>query len=173
MPFYISSHFLLAHPLPSSTLCSCFPHLYYCPISTFLNIYTPISLYLTPIFSTLLYPYVPTFHPHVSLHYPQFSISLHCQIQCYIIFPIPTTPTLVFPLPPCPHAPHSHPYMSYLYPHAPISYPYHSHPHVPLSNHAHPHYTLPLPPPLLTHTHPFSLHPLPCSFSPFPPHPPS
>src|SRR6266702_676818 len=91
MPFYISSHFLLAHPLPSS-----------CLLSTFLNIYTLTSLYLTPIIfflvsiifsnilttSTLIYPYVPPFHPHIPLHHPQFFISLHCHIQCYIISPI-------------------------------------------------------------------------------------
>src|SRR6266571_3161735 len=146
MPFYISSHFLLAHPLPSS-----------CPISTFLNIYTltslyltpiicflvciifsnilttstPISLYLAPIFSTLIYPYVPPFHPHIPLHHPQFFISLHCHIQCYIISPIPTTPTLVFPLPPCSHAPPFHPYMSHPHPHPPISYPHPTPPHPP------------------------------------------
>src|SRR6266702_3011282 len=110
MPFYISSHFLLAHPLPSSYLISTFLNiytltsLYLTPIICFLvciifsNILTtstPISLYLAPIFSTLIYPYVPPFHPHIPLHHPPFFISLHCHIQCYIISPIYHTPPCV------------------------------------------------------------------------------
>src|SRR6266702_1352260 len=144
MPFYISSHFLLAHPLPSSYLISTFLNiytltsLYLTPIICFLvciifsNILTtstPISLYLAPIFSTLIYPYVPPLHPHIPLHHPHFFLSLHSHIQCYLFFPI-----------------------------------YHTHPHVPLSNCAHPHDPLPH----LTHTHTFppTSHHVPFPLSP-------
>src|SRR6266571_6702417 len=71
--------------------------------SNILTTSTPIPFYLTPIFSSLLYPYVPLFCPHVPLHHPQFSISLHCHIQCYIFSPILIPSTLVFPLPPFSH----------------------------------------------------------------------
>src|SRR6266702_3696218 len=98
MPFYISSHFLLAHPLPSS-----------CLISTFLNIYTLTSLYLTPIICFLVCII--------------FSNILTTSTLSLSTLPPSSPPPSVFHFPSLPHP------MLYYFPH-----PHHTYPCVPLTS---------------------------------------
>src|SRR6266702_3024957 len=102
MPFYISSHFLLAPPLPSSYL-----------ISTFLNIYTLTSLYLTPIS-------LP--HPPLSLSTLPPSSPPHLSLCPPLPSSYSSPPPSVFHFPSLPYP------MLYYFPH-----PHHTYPCVPLT----------------------------------------